>query len=317
MRISPNITGAIFMIAAMASFSVNDATVKLLTEEIGVGQIMFFRGGILSLLALLIAWRTKALNAFKMVLHPRVAIRSLCELVAAICYLKALQAMPLANAAAIMQCLPLAVTLGAALFMNEPVGWRRWSAVIVGFIGVLIIINPGPAGFEDGALYALSAMSAAAARDLITKTIRSNVPTIIITLSTAILLTFGGGVLGTVEQDWNQMNLPVILKLSFAALFILGGYQFIVFAVRQAEISYIAPFRYTGLLWAALLGMVVFATYPGLNVLIGGAIVVAAGLYSFYRERKRGIEPLSETTQPGPAEGGGLIAKAEEEMTSK
>ena len=317
MRISPNITGAIFMIAAMASFNVNDATVKLLTEDIGVGQIMFFRGIILSLLAVLIAWRSKALAAFKRILQPRVAIRSVCELVAAICYLKALQAMPLANAAAIMQCLPLAVTLGAALFMQEPVGWRRWSAIIVGFIGVLIIINPGPGGFENGAFYALTAMFAAAARDLITKTIRSNVPTIIITLSTALLLTAGGGVLGTIEQDWNLMTVPVILKLSLAALFLLGGYQFIVLAVRQAEISYIAPFRYTGLLWAALLGMVVFAAYPGINVLVGGAIVVAAGLYSFYRERKRGIEPLSETTQPGPAEGGGLVAKAEEEMSRK
>ncbi|TCT38815.1 DMT family transporter [Martelella mediterranea] len=314
MRISPNHLGALFMILAMAGFASNDATVKLLTEEIGVGQIMFFRGIILTGFAMLIAWRAKAISKVGKTLQPRVAARSFCELIAAICYLQALKQMPLANAAAILQCLPLAVTLGAALFMGEPVGWRRWSAIIAGFIGVMIIIQPGPNGFEDGAIYVVVAMLAASTRDLITKTIRSDVPAIVITLSTSALLTLGGAVLGTMERDWEMLTAPILFQLVLAALFLLGGYQFIVFAVRKADISYIAPFRYAGLLWATLLGIIVFATYPGPNVLMGGAIVVAAGLYSFYRERKRGQEPLSETTQPGAAEGGGLIARGEEDL---
>ena len=314
MRISSNLSGALFMIAGMASFSINDAIVKKLTEEIGVGQIMFFRGLIVMVIALIIAWRAGVFSHMRAVLEPRVLIRSACELVAAIAYLEALKAMPLANAAAILQCLPLAVTLGAALFMGEPVGWRRWSAIIAGFIGVMIIIKPGPAGFESGALYVVIAMLFATARDLLTKAIRTDVPAIVITLSTSALLTIGGAGLGTIEQDWDLMRWPLVGLLVLAAGFLLIGYQFIVFAVRKADISYVAPFRYTGLLWSTILGMIMFSTYPGVNVLIGGAIVVGAGLYSFYRERQKGIEPLSETTQPGGPQGGGLLARAEEEV---
>ncbi len=302
------------MIAGMASFAVNDAIVKLLTEEVGVGQIMFFRGLIVVLIALALAWRAGAFSNIRDAIEPRVLTRSTCELIAAVAYLEALKAMPLANAAAILQCLPLAVTLGAALFMGEPVGWRRWSAIIAGFIGVMIIIKPGPEGFEDGAIYVVIAMLFATARDLLTKAIRPDVPAIIITLSTSTMLTIGGAGLGTIEQDWDLMRWPVVGLLTLAAGFLLIGYQFIVFAVRSADISYVAPFRYTGLLWSAILGMLMFSTYPGINVLIGGAIVVVAGLYSFYRERQRGIAPLSETTQPGGPQGSGPLARAEEEV---
>ncbi|MBB4123513.1 DMT family transporter [Martelella radicis] len=314
MRTSSNVTGAAFMIAAMAGFSLTDATAKLLTEEIGLGQIMFVRGIILTVFTVLIAWRSRALSRLGAISDRRVIVRSLCELVAAVAFLQALKQMPLANAASIIQCLPLAVTLGAALFMKEPVGWRRWSAIIVGFVGVMIIIQPGPDGFQQGAGYAVIAMLAASARDLLTKTIRSDVPAIIITLATAVLLTIGGAVLGTLEQDWSMMSWPIMLKLVLAAIFLLSGYQFVVFAVRLADISYIAPFRYAGLLWATLLGILLFRTYPDVNVLVGGAIVVLAGLYSFYRERKKGLEPLAETGQPVASEGGGPIVRAEEDM---
>nr|WP_272210137.1 DMT family transporter [Marinicella sp. W31]MDC2876002.1 DMT family transporter [Marinicella sp. W31] len=158
------------------------------------------------------------------------------------------------------------------------------------------------------------AMLAASGRDLLTKTIRNDIPAIIITLATAGLLTIGGAVLGTVEQDWSMMTWPIMFKLVLAAVFLLSGYQFVVFAVRLADISYIAPFRYVGLLWATLLGMVIFAAYPGINVLVGGLIIVAAGLYSFHRERKKGLAPLAETGQPVASEGGGPIVKAEVQM---
>lgn len=313
MRISSNLSGALFMTAGMASFAVNDAMTKLVTEEVGIGQIMFVRGLIVVVIALGLAWRTGALSKTKAVFEPRVLIRSFCELIAAIAYLKALSLMPLANAAAILQCLPLAVTLGAALFMGEPVGWRRWSAIIAGFIGVMIIIKPGPEGFDSSAIYVIVAMLFAAARDLLTKAIRNDLPAIVITISTSAMLTLGGAGLGTIEQDWGLLRWPVLGLLVLAAVFLLIGYQFIVFAVRKADISYVAPFRYTGLLWSTILGMIIFSTYPGVNVLIGGVIVVCAGLYSFYRERQKGIEPLSETTQPGGPQGGGLLVRAEEE----
>lgn len=311
MRISPNLLGALFMTMAMAAFACNDATAKLLTREIGIGQIMFFRGLFLLAFALVIVWRSGAAPKLKAVARPRILIRSLCELIAAMTLLYALKIMPLANATAILQFMPLVVTLGAALFMGESVGWRRWSAIIVGFIGVMIIIRPGPGGFDAGAILVVLAVLAASVRDLVTKTIAQDIPAIVMSISTGLTITVGGAILGTIEQDWNLMTWMITFKLAIAALFLLLGYQFVVFAVRKADMSYIAPFRYTGLLWAALLGIIVFANYPDIHVLLGGGIVVLAGLYSFYRERQRGIAPLAETTQPGVAEGGGLIARAE------
>ena len=154
----------------MIGFAINDMLVKSVTAELTTGQIIFIRGSISSLL-ILFRLRMGALRSIRLAWRPMLAIRVFCELVAAFTYIYALSKIPLANAGAILQFLPLAVTLGAALLLAEPVGWRRFGAIFVGFLGVLLIIKPGPDGFSLASLIALSVVFAAAARDLATKQI--------------------------------------------------------------------------------------------------------------------------------------------------
>ena len=151
MALTDNTRGALFMALAMASFTANDALTKSVTPYINTGQIMFVRGIMTVVLIYITARHFAALRPLKTLLRPIIILRCLCEVTAAVLYLTALGLIEFSNASAILQSLPLVVTLGAALFLREPVGWRRWVAIIVGFIGVLVIIRPGPEGFTPGA----------------------------------------------------------------------------------------------------------------------------------------------------------------------
>ncbi len=119
---------------------------------------MFLRGLFTSLLVYLIAWKMGALRSWRIMLQPMIIFRIICETLSAVTYITALGMMPIANASAILQSLPLVVTFGAALFFGEPVGWRRWSAILVGLVGVMIIIRPGPEGFTAAALLCVAAV---------------------------------------------------------------------------------------------------------------------------------------------------------------
>jgi len=192
--------------------------------------------------------------------------------------------MPFANLAAILQSLPLAVTLGAALFLGEPVGWRRWLAILVGMFGVLVIIRPGMDGFHSASILVLLSVVFAAARDLVTRGLPSTVPSLLVSGFSAIFIAVLGMVLTVGMGTWAPMNFSQILTLLCASLFLFFGYQFIVLSMRSGEIAYVVPYRYTGLLWAILFGYLVFDEVPDKYMLLGSAIVVAMGLYTLYRE---------------------------------
>lgn len=275
------------MACAMAGFTINDALAKSVTQLASVGQIMFIRGALATVLIYLLARRAHAVISFSLLRNPWIMTRVLCEILGSITYLMALSLIPLANAAAILQSLPLAVTLGAALFLREPVGWRRWLAILVGFIGVMLIIRPGAEGFTLAALYVLGSVFFAATRDLVTTRISKAVPTIVVTLLTAAGNTFGGAVLIPLQGGWQPISVSTFAILLAAAVMLLIGYQCIIQALRTGEISFIAPFRYSSMLWAIGLGIVVFQNWPEPTILIGMAIVVLSGLYTFHRERRR------------------------------
>ncbi len=173
MNTNSNGRGALYMAVGMAAFTCNDALVKSVTHAMNTGQILFLRGLMTSVLVLFIARWMGALGSWRIVLEPAVALRLVSEVFASLAYVSALGAMPLANTSAILQALPLAVTLGAALFLGEEVGWRRWLAIAAGFAGVLIVIRPGPEGFSMAAIYVIASVIGAAARDLATRRIRS------------------------------------------------------------------------------------------------------------------------------------------------
>jgi drug/metabolite transporter (DMT)-like permease len=216
-----------------------------------------------------------------------ILVRIFFETIAAVAFLAALGQVPLANASAILQSLPLAVTLGAALFYKEPVGWRRWTAIGFGFLGVLVIIQPGPEGFTLASLYIVLCVITAAGRDLVTRRIDPGISSLTVTLFTAASISFAGLLLIPAFGGWQPMSGSALGRLAFASVFLFAGYQAIIMAMRTGEISFIAPFRYTSLLWAVLLGMLFFNETPDVWMVVGSAIVIGSGLYTFYRESKK------------------------------
>lgn len=300
MALSNNMKGAVLMALSMAGFTCNDALVKAVTPFVNVGQIMFVRGALTTLLVYVIARQMGALRHIRILKDPMILLRIGFEILAAITYLSALGNIPLANASSILQSLPLAVTLGAALVLKEPVGWRRWTAILVGFLGVMIIIRPGPEGFTLAALYVVISVFAAASRDLATKKIGASTPSLTVTLFTAI----GNGIVGAVlivpMGGWQPMSGSTFGLLALASLLVFVGYQSIVMAMRMGEISFIAPFRYTSLLWALGLGIVFFGETPDFWMIFGATVVICSGLYTFYRENKRQLaDPVGQESRPG------------------
>lgn len=298
MNSSGNARGALYMAIAMAAFTCNDALVKSVTHSMNTGQILFVRGLMTSALVLLIAWRMGALGSWRIVLQPAVALRLAAEIFASLTFISALGTMPLANVSAILQSLPLAVTLGAALFLGEKVGWRRWLAITIGFAGVIIVIRPGPEGFSLAAIYAIASVVGAATRDLATRRIRNDVSTLFISVVTAIAITLVGGALIVPMGGWQPVSLESFGRLAAASVLLLVGYQTIVNAMRFGEISFVAPFRYISLIWAITIGFLFFGELPDLWMTTGVVIIIASGLYTFYRENRRRAEPIAQQSTP-------------------
>lgn len=294
MVISPNMRGALFMSLSMAGFTFNDSIIKLLTGDLSVAQVIFLRGLIASLLIFLLARQQRALRPPRVLLNRWVAIRILGEVGGTITFLMGLAQIPLANASAILQALPLAVTMGAAIFLAEPVGWRRWGAILAGFAGVMIIVRPGVEGFSPYSLMIVGTVIFASARDIATRKIHAAIPSLYLSTVTAMAVTLAGLFLIWPMGGWKPVSASEFGLISLAACLVLVGYQFIIMSMREGEISFVAPFRYTGFLWAVLLGMVVFGEFPDAFMMTGGAIVIGSGLYTLYRERiKSSAKPAS------------------------
>lgn len=294
-----NAKGALFMAIAMAGFTCNDALVKSVTGAMNTGQILFVRGLMTTVLVVAIARWMGALGSWRVVLQPAVALRMVAEIIASLAYVSALGAMPLANTASILQALPLAVTLGAALFLNEKVGWRRWLAIIAGFAGVLIVIRPGPDGFSLAAVYVIASVVGAAARDLCTRRIDRAVPSLFISVITAVSITVTGAVMIVPMGGWQPVSGEAFVRLAAASVLLLVGYQTIVIAMRTGEISFIAPFRYTSLIWAIAIGFLFFGEVPDFWMTVGVMIIVASGLYTFSRENRRQVaEAVAQESKP-------------------
>ncbi|WP_428428988.1 DMT family transporter [Pararhizobium sp.] len=298
MQPTANFRGAIFMCLAMAGFTCNDALIKSVTGVMNTGQIMLVRGFFTSVLVMLLARHFGAMRSFRLVLSPVVALRIAAEVGASISYIYALGQIPLANASAILQALPLAVTLGAALFLGEPVGWQRWLAILVGFAGVLIVLRPGPEGFTGAALSVVASVVFAAIRDLCTRRIDPAVPSLFISVITATVITMTGAVLIVPLGGWQPMSMASIGILAAASLLLLVGYQCIVLAMRNGEIAIVAPFRYTSLIWSISIGVLFFTEEPDVWMVTGVAIIIASGLYTFTRENKRRTV-LAQQSEPG------------------
>lgn len=283
---SQNLRGIALMAGAMALFAVEDMFLKFSAQGLPTGEILLITGlfGWAFFAGLARAEGRRTLT--RAALHPAVLARNAGEMVGTMAYITALASVPLATVSAVLQALPLAVTMGAALFMREAVGWRRWTAIATGFAGVLLVIRPGMDGFRPAALWVLVTVIGLGLRDLASRAIPAATSTTqvsawglaSVTLLGALMLPFQTPAL---PGAWGSLMLAGVI------LFGTAGYWAITAASRTGEVSVVAPFRYTRLVFAIVIGALAFAEYPDRMTLIGAAVIIGSGLYSFARERAR------------------------------
>lgn len=293
---SDNLRGALYMIAAMAGFTLNDAGMKLVTGSMPLFEAIALRGGISFAFLLGLALLQGALR--RGAVPPGegriLGLRTLAEVGATVLFLAALMQMPLASLSAVMQVLPLAVTLAAALFFREPIGWRRLTAIAIGFLGVLLIIRPGTAGFDAWSLLGLGSVACVVVRDLATRRFSHGVPSVLIALAASASVMVMG-LIGGFAGGWHMPDAGEALLITSSATALIAGYVFSVMAMRVGDIGFVSPFRYTALIWAIALGWSVFGSLPDGPTLAGAGLVIATGLFTLWRERK--------LTQPRPTSG--------------
>lgn len=296
MTLSDNARGIALMCGSMLAFTLNDTLIKAVIHDgMDLFQAISLRGvGAALGLVVLALWQTGRLS-----LWPRgpdrafLALRTFGEVGGSFCFLVALAHMPLANLSAIMQSLPLVVTLAAALLLGEPIGWRRIAAIVVGFVGVMIIIRPGAADFDEWAVLGLGSVGFVVIRDLATRRFSSALPstTGAIWAAASVLAM---GLIGVSQQGWQPVSLLAGAEIVGSAAFLIVGYICAIMVMRVGEIGVVAPFRYTSLLFAIILGWLLFDTMPDAWTLLGGAIVVASGIYMLLRERRKRLEAVAE-----------------------
>jgi len=281
-----NLRGSILMVLAMAGFALEDMFIKRLSLDLPIGQILILLGsGGAVIFGLGALSRGHRLFSRDLLAGP-VLLRNLGELIGTIGFVTALALTPLSSASAILQATPLAVTLGAALFLKEAVGWRRWSAILVGFAGVLMVIRPGLEGFLPASLFAVQAVIGLAIRDLATRAVPASVSSMqlssygfaTVVPAGAILLVITGAPVAPDAANWRD--------LAFALLLGVAAYYAIVAAMRIGEVSFVTPFRYTRLIFALIIAMTLFGERPDFWTLAGAAIIIASGLYTLLRERR-------------------------------
>ena len=285
MRLNENLLGAALMTCCVLAYVLNDAVMKLLFADIDFFQAIFLRGLVSLPPLLILAFMTKTLLQKYSTKNQRlIIIRILAEIGTTVTFLTALKHMPLANVTAILQSLPLAITMAAAIFLGEPGGWRRWSAICVGFIGVLIIIRPGLAGFNSYSLLALAAVILLTVREISTRQLDNKIPTVTVALSTTLGITAFAALM-LIGTEWADINFASWSLIIAAAAAVTVATLLSVVAMRTGDIGFVSPFRYTSLIGAIGLGILLFGEWPDGVTLLGAAIIAFAGIYSLYREQ--------------------------------
>lgn len=292
-KTTDNMRGALLMMGAMSAFTINDAFMKAIGSEMGVWQALFLRGcGVSVFMVLLAAGRGE--------LFPRVPARdwwlmggrALGELGGAILFVTALYHMPLGSLSAILQALPLTVTLAGVLFLGERMGWRRALAIAVGLCGVMLIVRPGAESFTIYSLFGVATVILVTARDIFSRMLSPAVPSLTVAATSAVGVTVATGLVVPMT-GWKPVSLPEAGLLVGAMVAIAVGYVASVSAMRVGDLGFVAPFRYMSLVVAILFGMVIFSEWPDAYTVVGALIVVASGAYTFWRERRLARQPAN------------------------
>ena len=291
-----NAAGIAAMLIACAMFVVGDSCVKLAGQTLALGEIIFLRGLIGLPFILWIAAQAGVLPRLPHVFrNPRLLLRTAFEVGSAILFLAGIVRMGYADAIAIQQFVPLAVMAGAALLFGQKIGWRRWTAAAVGFIGVMIVVKPGSGTFNWAALLILGCVVCVAGRDLTTRKLGEAIPTALIALL-SISAVGASGLLLLPFETWQMPTPYEWLLIAIAGISSLGGFYWSAEAMRRSDVTVVIPFRYSLIPYGVLSGIMVFGEYPGRTTYLGICIILATGLYALHRERLRTREARALAT---------------------
>ena len=274
------------MILSMACFAVEDTFIKLLSARLPATQILFSVGFGGALITLALAVTLNVNLADKILLNKHVISRTIADLFGAFFFTSAMVLIPMSLLASILQATPLFVTLGAAILLGEKVGWRRWSAIFIGFLGIIIILQPGYGSFQMASLLGLAAVLCLALRDVVTRDMATEIPTLTVTFYACLAMGSAGFI---AYPFFGTPIMPTTFEailLVCAAIIGVTGYFLIVLATRKGDVSVIAPFRYSRLLFSLGLASLILGEMLTLPILLGGLLVVSSGIYTFGRERR-------------------------------
>jgi len=280
-----NLKGIVAMSAAMGSFACGDTIMKLASTTLPTSELLFIRGLCVTTASIAAALAMGAFTELRAAMSGAMALRAGGDVAGGWLFQSGLARMAYPDLMAITQLNPLTMTAASALFLGEKVGWRRWSAAFVGLIGVLIIIRPGSSTFTWWALAGIASVLAATVRDLATRRVDRRVPPFLIMTLSAGAVTLAS-LLVAPFAAWEWPAGSTFAMLVAASMFSLTGQLCVIIAMRTGEVSAVAPFRYTIIVFAILSGIVVFDHLPDGPTLVGIVIVAAAGLYTFFREQQ-------------------------------
>jgi drug/metabolite transporter (DMT)-like permease len=282
------------MVGSMAAYSVSDALTKLASKSLPLGEVLAIRGIFTVLLIGALLTVIGQMRYLRLAMTPLILTRSAFDALSSGCYVAALIHMRIAEVASVVMIAPLILTALSVMVYSEDAGWRRWCAVVVGFIGVLFVVKPTPDAFNAWALVALFGTTLGASREILTRRIDTSMPTLVITFVSVSMLTMVGCSVGATEH-WRPIGWPAMSYLAVAACFYSLATYLTVLAFRDVIVSSVAPFRYTFLIFAGIAGYLVFRELPDGWSAFGAALIVASGLYALHREVVRRRE-LTATT---------------------
>ncbi len=280
----------------MASYTVNDVLVKQILQTYPVGEVIFVRGLMCSLLIGAVALAFGHVAHLRAPMSRALAGRSLCDGLSTVAFIAALAHMKLANVAAVLQIAPLIITVLSVALYREAVGWRRWCAIGAGFFGALLVVKPIPSEFSIWAVAAAGSALLSATREIQNRQIGKAVPVFVIAFWGSVAITLCGATFVTFE-DWRMFSAAEFFELLVAAAFVGIAMYLLSLGFRDTDLSVVVPFRYSYLLTSAIGGYLVFREVPDVWTVVGAGLIVGSGIYTLHREAVR-RRSLTATATP-------------------
>lgn len=286
------------MTGAMGCFALVDGFVKMASRTVEAGQIIALTSAAAFVIFTVWVWRDGGRMLAPEALNRPLLIRNAGEVIGSVGIVTALALAPLSSVAALGQAQPLAVTMMAAVFLGERVGWRRWLAVFLGFAGVLVILRPGLGAFDPNLLWVFLYIFGLGARDVASRALPRTVTTPFAVAWSMLPLTFAGALMVPFQGGWKPVDLPTAFWLTGMTISAAVALWMITSALRTGEVSTVAPFRYTRILFSLGIAFAVFGEIPDFWTWVGAALIVGSGLYAFFRERQRARRSMRAAVNP-------------------